>query len=114
MARVDLEEHTRTAIAPRRPPGQPFLRFNWTAPIRISPHDSRTIYAGAQVLFKSTDRGDHWHEISPDLTTNDNDKIARPGGSIQHCTITTISESPAQAGMIWVGTDDGKVQVTRD
>ena len=114
MARFDLEEHTRTVIAPQRPPGQPFLRFNWTAPIRISPHDSKTVYAGAQVLFKSTDRGGHWQEISPDLTTNDPGKITPPNGSIQHCTITTISESPAQAGVIWVGTDDGKVQVTRN
>jgi photosystem II stability/assembly factor-like uncharacterized protein len=113
-ARVDLEQHTRTVIAPTRPQGQPFLRFNWTAPIRLSPHDGRIVYAGAQVLFKSTDRGDHWQEISPDLTTNDPDKITRPGGSIQHCTITTIDESPAQAGVIWVGSDDGKVQVTRD
>src|SRR5207244_2603068 len=57
---------------------------------------------------------DHWEEISPDLTTNDPEKISRPGGSIQHCTIVTISESPARAGVIWAGTDDGKVQVTRD
>ncbi len=114
LARVDLEQHTRTVIAPTRPQGQPFLRFNWTAPVRLSPHDSRIVYAGAQVLFRSTDRGDHWQEISPDLTTDDPAKITPPNGSIQHCTITTISESPAQAGVIWVGTDDGKVQVTRD
>ena len=113
-ARVDMENWTRTAIAPTRPQGQPYLRFNWTAPIRISPHDGRIVYAGAQVLFRSTDRGDHWQEISPDLTTNDTSKISPPNGSIQFCTITTISESPAQAGVIWVGADDGKVQVTRD
>ena len=70
---------------------------------------------GAQVLFRSTDRGDTWKVISPDLTTNDPTKISPPPGtSIQFCTITTIAESPAQAGVIWVGTDDGKVQVTRD
>ena len=114
LARVDLEQWTRTIIAPTRPSGQPYLRFNWTAPIRISPHDGRIIYAGAQVLLRSKDRGDHWEEISPDLTTGDASKISPPNGSIQFCTITTIAESPAQAGVIWVGTDDGKVQVTRD
>ena len=114
-ARVDQEQHTRTVIAPTRAEGQPFLRFNWTAPIRISPHDDKVIYAGAQVLFRSTDRGDSWKVISPDLTTNDAAKITPPPNtSIQFCTITTIAESPAQAGVIWVGTDDGKVQVTRD
>jgi photosystem II stability/assembly factor-like uncharacterized protein len=113
LARVDLEQHTRTLIAPRRSQGQS-LRFNWTAPIRLSPHDSKIVYAAAQVLFKSADRGEHWQEISHDLTTNDPAKITPPGGSIQHCTITTISESPVQAGVIWVGTDDGKVQVTRN
>jgi photosystem II stability/assembly factor-like uncharacterized protein len=114
LARVDLLNHTRTNIAPTHTSSQPYLRFNWTAPVRISPHDPATIYAGAQFLFRSTDRGDHWQEISPDLTTNDPAKISVPRGSIQFCTITTIAESPAQAGVIWVGTDDGKVQVTRD
>src|SRR5262249_10252246 len=65
-------------------------------------------------LFRSRDRGDHWEEISGDLTTNDPEKISPPGTSIQHCTITTISESPAQAGVIWGGTHDGKVQATRN
>jgi photosystem II stability/assembly factor-like uncharacterized protein len=114
-ARVDQLHHTRTLIAPTRAEGQPFLRFNWTAPIRVSPHDDKVIYAGAQVLFRSTDRGDSWKVISPDLTTNDASKIIPPPNtSIQFCTITTIAESPAQAGVIWVGTDDGKVQVTQD
>jgi hypothetical protein len=90
------------------------LRFNWVAPIRLSPNDPKTLYAGAQVLFRSRDRGDHWEEISPDLTTNDPRKISPPGAAIQHCTITTISESPAAAGVIWVGADDGKVQVTKN
>ena len=113
-ARVDQQSHTRTVITPTRAAGQPRLRFNWTAPIRLSPHSSSTLYAGAQVLFRSTDRGDHWQEISPDLTTNDPEKVSGPGTGIQFCTITTISESPVTAGLIWVGADDGKVQVTRD
>ena len=110
--RVDQAAHTRTSIVPRRPAGQPPLRFNWTPPIRISPHNSQILYTGAQVLFRSLDRGDHWEEISPDLTTNDAARISPPGSTVQYCTITTISESPLKAGIIWVGTDDGKVQVT--
>jgi len=65
-------------------------------------------------LFRSRDRGDHWDEISPDLTTNDSAKVSPPGAAIQFCTITTISESPATPGVIWVGSDDGKVQVTKN
>jgi photosystem II stability/assembly factor-like uncharacterized protein len=113
-ARLDQKTRERKLIAPTRPQEQPRLRFNWVAPLRLSPHDPKTLYAGAQVLFRSTDRGDTWQEISPDLTTNDPVRISPPGAAIQHCTITTIAESPAQAGVIWVGTDDGKVQVTRD
>ncbi|HKE59142.1 MAG TPA: hypothetical protein VKB46_20680 [Pyrinomonadaceae bacterium] len=112
--RYDQQTRTRKLIVPTRPTGQPLLRFNWVAPIRLSPHDPKTLYAGAQVLLRSRDRGDHWEEISPDLTTNDASKISPPGAAIQHCTIVTISESPASAGVIWVGTDDGKVQVTKD
>jgi photosystem II stability/assembly factor-like uncharacterized protein len=121
-ARFDQKTRERKVIAPTRAQGQPqgqsqgqsMLRFNWVTPLRLSPHDPKTLYLGSQVLFRSTDRGDTWQEISPDLTTNDPQKISPPGAAIQHCTITTISESPKQAGVIWVGTDDGKVQVTKD
>ena len=114
--RYEQTTRERVLIAPKRAPGEPPLRFNWIAPLVLSPYDPHTLYAGAQVLFRSTDRGGHWQEISPDLTTNDPDKTNRSaaGSAIQYCTITTISESPVTAGVIWVGTDDGKVQVTRD
>lgn len=112
--RYDQQTRTRKIISPTRAAGQPLLRFNWVAPIRLSPHDPKTLYAGAQVLYRSRDRGDHWEEISPDLTTNDAKKISAPGAAIQHCTIVTISESPVVAGVIWVGTDDGKVQLTKN
>jgi photosystem II stability/assembly factor-like uncharacterized protein len=113
-ARLDQKTRARKVIAPTRPQGQSMLRFNWVAPLRISPHDPKTLYAGAQVLFRSRDRGETWQEISPDLTTNDPAKISPPGAAIQYCTITTIDESPAQQGVIWVGADDGKTHVTRD
>ena len=109
--RFDQTTGVRTVIAPRRDPALPRLRYNWIAPLVLSPHDPKTLYAGAQVLFRSQDRGDSWHEISRDLTTNDAQKIGR---NVPYATITTISESPVAAGTIWVGTDDGRVQVTRD
>ncbi len=114
-ARYDQKTHESVDIMPRRTSGDR-LRFNWIAPLVLSPHDPKTLYTGAQVLFRSTDRGDHWQEISPDLTTNDPDKTNRSaaGSAIVFCDITTISESPVTAGVIWVGTDDGKVQVTRN
>ena len=112
--RVDQKLRTRTRIVPTRPAGQPPLRFNWVAPIRLSPHNPAIVYAGAQVVFRSVDRGDHWEEISPDLTTNNKAKTSAPAANIPHCTITTLAESPRTPGVIWVGTDDGKVQVTRN
>jgi hypothetical protein len=110
--RIDQVTRTITDIMPRRPKGQPPLRFNWITPVVLSPHNSSIVYTGAQVLLRSLNRGDGWQEISPDLTTGDSAK-AYGRGNIQHCTITTIAESPVTAGVIWIGTDDGKVQVTR-
>lgn len=112
--RVDLEQRTRTLIAPTAVPGRSPLRINWTAPLRLSPHDSKTVYFGAEVLFRSRDRGNHWEVISPDLTTNDPNKISGPRAAIQHCTIVTMAESPLKADVLWVGTDDGKIQLTQD
>jgi photosystem II stability/assembly factor-like uncharacterized protein len=120
--RVDQKTYTRTAIVPRRAPGQPPLRFAWTAPIRLSPHDPAILYTGAQVVLRSMDRGDHWQEISPDLTI---DPMApqppppAPGAPPmppRGANITTLCESPAAAGLgvIWVGTSNGRVHVTRD
>lgn len=97
-------------------------RFNWDAPIHVSPHDANTVYIGGNVIFKSNDKGHSWQEISPDLTTNDKSKQLSSGGDIYqdntaaefHCTILTIAESPVQKDVIWAGTDDGNIQVTRD
>ena len=85
----------------------------------MSPHDPKVIYTGGQVLLRSTDRGDHWTEISPDLSTNPADKILPsseggvPGG-IPWFAISSISESPITRGVIWAGTSDGKVHVTKN
>jgi len=100
----------------------PPFRFNWNSPIHISPHDSNIVYTGGNYLFMSRDRGQSWEIISPDLTTNDPAKLKDSGGPItldnsgaeSHCTITTISESPVERGVIWCGTDDGNLQITRN
>lgn len=97
-------------------------RFNWDAPILISPHDANTVFTGGNVVFRSLDKGYTWEEISGDLTTNDKSKQKSSGGEIYqdntaaefHCTILTIAESPVQKDVIWVGTDDGNVQLTMD
>lgn len=111
MGRMDQKTGIRTNIAPRRPDGQPRLRYNWIAPIAMSPHNPQILYAGAQVLFRSLDKGNNWEEISPDLTTNDPSKT---GKNVPFCTITSISESAITPGLIWIGTDDGKVWVTNN
>jgi photosystem II stability/assembly factor-like uncharacterized protein len=99
------------------------LRFNWNTPIQMSPNEKGTIYIGSQFLFRSRDHGETWDRISPDLTTNDpnRQKQEQSGGitvdnsaAEMNTTIYSISESPRAAGEIWVGTDDGNVQLTRD
>ncbi len=97
-------------------------RFNWDAPLHISPHDPNTVYFGGNVIFKSTDRGHSWSVISPDLTTNDKSKQRTSGGTIYqdntaaefHCTVLYIAESPVQAGVLYAGTDDGNLHVSKD
>jgi len=97
-------------------------RFQWTAPIAGSPHDPHVIYHGAQVIFKTSDGGQHWDVISPDLTRNDKSKEGWTGGPITgdntgvetYETVFAIAESPKQKDLIWAGTDDGLVHVTTD
>jgi photosystem II stability/assembly factor-like uncharacterized protein len=99
------------------------LRFNWNTPMHLSPNEKGTLYIGAQFLFRSRDHGESWERISPDLTTNDPEKQKQEeSGGItvdnssaeMHTTIYSISESPKDKNLIWVGTDDGNVQITRD
>src|SRR5205085_2154156 len=99
------------------------LRFNWNTPIQVSPNDKNTLYYGCQFLFRSTDHGQTWDRISPDLTTNDpqKQKQEESGGvtvdnsfAEMHTSIYSISESPKNGQIIWFGTDDGNVQLTQD
>ena len=111
--RVDQSVGERVDITPKAPKGEGSYRFTWTTPLALSPHNSKVIYTGGQKLLRSSDRGETWEEISPDLTDSNKEKIAGTG-HMMFCTITTISESPVQPGVIWVGTDDGHVWLTRD
>ncbi len=97
-------------------------RFNWNTPIVLSPHDKNTVYFGGNVVFRSTDFGKTWEQISADVTTNNPERLKDAGGPIAventsaeyYSTIISLAESPLQKGHVWVGTDDGNVQVTTD
>ena len=109
-------------LASGRPTRDLRYRFQWNAPAIVSRHDSVTVYHAAQVLLRSRDEGQSWEEISPDLTRNDRSKQGRSGGPITvdvtgvevYGSIFALSESPLQAGLLWAGSDDGLVHVTRD
>ncbi len=122
LMRWNLHTGERKDIRPPAPDGVR-LRFNWNAGFAIDPFDHNTIYYGSQFVHKSTDRGDTWSIISPDLTTNNPEwqKQYESGGltpdvtgAENYTTIIAIAPSPVQQGVIWVGTDDGRVHVTRD
>jgi len=102
VVRHDLHSGRNTGIKPTAHSGQPAYRFNWETPLLISAHDPKTIFMGGNLVFKSTDRGDSWKSISPELTTE------KAG------TITTIAESPLDSAVLYAGTDDGNVWATRD
>jgi photosystem II stability/assembly factor-like uncharacterized protein len=96
-------------------------RFNWEFPITISPHDHNKVYVGSQYVHVTTDGGNSWHIISPDLTRNDRSKMGISGGltpddiGVEYAGVVfSIAESPKEAGVIWAGTNDGLVQITRD
>ncbi|MFC1513775.1 WD40/YVTN/BNR-like repeat-containing protein [candidate division KSB1 bacterium] len=111
LRRKNLADGTTKSIQPRAPRGEPRLRYNWMSPFFISHYDPATLYYGANKLFKSLNRGDDWTCISPDLTTE-------PGpdkqGNVPFGTITSVSESQLQPGLLYVGSDDGNIQVTHD
>jgi photosystem II stability/assembly factor-like uncharacterized protein len=122
FARDNKTTKTRKFIFPYEDECYGKLRFNWDAAIAFSPLDN-TLYIGAQFVFKSVNRGDTWERISPDLTSNDPEKQKQDesGGltidnstAENHCTITCIAESALDKQLIWAGTDDGNLQITRD
>jgi photosystem II stability/assembly factor-like uncharacterized protein len=113
LSRTDLSKpgrEGRKSILPRTLPGETRLRGQWVAPTIVSPHNPNIIYHGMQYLFRSENRGDTFERISPDLSYGIKEEL----GDIPYQTIFTISESPLKPGLIYVGTDDGKVHVTFD
>ena len=127
LHRVDLLTGEQTLIQPQAGPGEKNERYNWDAPIVVSPHAPTTLYFGSYRVWKSTDRGDSWTAISGDLT-RDQERIELPiMGRVQsydnpwdfyamsvYNTITSLAESPLESGLLYVGTDDGLIQVTED
>ncbi len=119
--RYDVDHKLVKTIQPLPVKGNPKLRFNWNAPMAISTHQPDRFYMGSQFLHKSEDMGDTWTIISPDLTTNDKSKQEQENsgglsvdnsGAENHTTIFSIAESSLDENIIWVGTDDGNVQLT--
>jgi len=127
ISRRDAHTGQQREVMPEAKVGEPHYRFQWNSPMAVSAHDHKTIYYGGNYLFKSTDRGDSWTRLGGDLTTGvdrnkleifgkvpDKNTLSRHDGVEDYPTITTISESPVSANVLWVGTDDGNLQVTRD
>jgi photosystem II stability/assembly factor-like uncharacterized protein len=123
LARVNRKTFETKEIKPFPDAGEKKFRFNWNSPIHVSSIQKGTIYFGSQFLFRSRDHGNSWERISPDLTTNDPNKQKQEesGGltvdnsdAEAHTTIYAINESPKNGNLIWVGTDDGNLQITRD
>jgi photosystem II stability/assembly factor-like uncharacterized protein len=122
-----LRTAQQRSIAPEAKYGEAHYRFQWNSPVAVSAHNHTTIYYGGNYLFKSTDRGDTWTRLGGDLTTGadrnklqifgktpDKNTLSRHDGVQEYPTITTLSESPLTPNVLWVGTDDGSLQVTRD
>ena len=127
ISRIDKVSNERKSIRPLPARGEAPYRWNWNTPILMSPHDPATIYVGANFVFKSTDRGQSWTRISPDLTSATNrdelplmgvtgkeTTVARNDGVQSYGNIVQLVESPKTAGVLYAGTDDGKVHMTRD
>ncbi|MEM7551031.1 MAG: hypothetical protein AAF363_15205 [Bacteroidota bacterium] len=122
VRRLDFKTGASRLVKPTHPDGE-FLRFNWNAAIAQDPFDSSIIYYGSQYVHKSTDEGANWEIISPDLTTNDPEKQKQAisggltydvTGAENYTTIISIAPSPVEKGVIWAGTDDGNIQITKD
>ncbi|MBK7705833.1 MAG: hypothetical protein IPJ30_08620 [Acidobacteria bacterium] len=126
VVRTDMKNREQQSVVPYIGPGGAAennkFRFNWNAPLILSPHDKNTVYIAGNAVFRSTDFGKSWTQISPDLTTNNPDRLKDAGGPLfpentsaeYYCTIISLAESPIQANLIWAGSDDGNVQVTSD
>ena len=127
LARFDKRTGEKIDIQPQPEPGEPPLRFNWDSPLLISPHAHTRLYFGAQKLFRSDDRGDRWRAVSPDLTRQIDrnqlevmgkvwsvDAVAKNASTSYYGNIVSLTESPLEEGLLYVGTDDGLIQISAD
>ena len=115
LTRLDLASGQEKQLRPEPTEGQPAFRFHWMAPLAPSTHDKGVMYYGGNVMFKLTNHGENWTVISPDLSTKDLEKMRATGsGAEDYGVIYAIAESPAKAGVLWAGTDDGKLWRTDD
>ena len=123
LSRLQLSTGENRSIQPLPVENEPEFRYNWNTAVHLSPNEPGTLYVGSQFLFRSRDHGESWEKISPDLTTNDKQlqqQLSSGGLTVDNSaaenntTIYTISESPKNPRVIWVGTDDGNLQLTRD
>lgn len=111
LSRAEINTYPESKdLLPNQLPGEPALRGEWVAPTLISPHNSSIIYHGMQYVLMSKDKGDTWEKISPDLSYNDPKKM----GDINYQTISVLDESPLRFGLLYAGTDDGRVWRTKD
>ena len=110
LMRTDIKKDETKIIVPRRKKGEERYRGQWLAPFILSPHNPNVIYHGMNFIFKSTDKGESWNKISPDLSYN----INSMKGDIPYQTVFAISESPLKQGLIYAGTDDGRAWITKD
>jgi photosystem II stability/assembly factor-like uncharacterized protein len=101
-------------VYPKPGPGEPFYRGQWLAPTILSPHDPNVVYHGFQFVFRSKNKGDTWEKISPDLTYNDPKNQGKLPYAINYAALTAIDESPFKAGVLYAGSDDGRVHLTMD
>jgi len=115
LARSRLDTKLRKLIKPSPREGQERVRFNWNAPFLVSRHDPSVLYHAGNQVFKLTARGDYWFAISPDLSRAEPGKIDAVGSNAEtYGTVVALAESPLRQGWLWVGTDDGRIHVTRD
>jgi photosystem II stability/assembly factor-like uncharacterized protein len=115
ITRLRLDTGEKRYVSPEAREGEPRHRYNWNSPFLVSAHDPTVIYHAGNFVFKLTERGDKWQKISPDLTTRDPDKMETVGSNAEtHCTVVSLSESPLKRGVLWAGSDDGLVHVTRN
>ena len=115
LTRINVDTGEKRYLAPEAREGEPRFRFNWNTPFLISKHHPGTAYHAGNFVFRVDTRTGKWEKISPDLTTNDTEKIETVGSNAEtHCTVVSMDESPLKRGTLWTGSDDGLIYLTQN